>query len=181
VAADVEVAPDQVDAVAVKILDAAMERVNAVLVARGGGLRRAEAPPAPAPAAVARRVLGERQGAAIGRQRGQERQQQAVQVEQLAQGIFQGSAPMTGVQFTPDQARAAAAQAVHMTSKGADAGAATVAAMENVLAAMQQLGRRLDGIEMRADAAGARAQQVGRQQAKMRWQAPPPWNTIGGG
>jgi hypothetical protein len=162
--------PEIVADVAARIIAEQLGRVRAEQVAKGGVKPQ-----------TARVILGERQAKAVGQQRGRERQQQGVVVEQLAGQIFQESAPMTGVQFTPEQARTAAQQAVTMTNRGANATQATIGAMQNVLNAMQQLGRRLDGLEMQAHAAGARAQQVGHQQAKQRWQQPPPWNTIGGG
>jgi hypothetical protein len=162
--------PEIVADVSAKIIAEQLGRVRAEQVAKGGVKPQ-----------TARVILGERQAKAVGQQRGRERQQQGVVVEQLAGQIFQESAPMTGVQFTPEQARTAAQQAVTMTNRGANATEATIGAMQNVLNAMQQLGQRLDGLEMQANMAGARAQQVGHQQAKHRWQKPAPWNTIPGG
>jgi hypothetical protein len=169
-AAEARVAPDLADDVAAKLIGEELGKVRAQQVDRGGVKPQ-----------TARAMLGQRQAQAVGRQRGQERQQQGIAVEQLAGQIFQESAPMTGVQFTPEQARTAAQQAVSMTNRGANATQATVGAMQNVINAMLQLGRRLDGLEMQAHMAGARAQQVGHQQAKHRWQQPAPWNTIPGG
>ncbi len=81
--------------------------------------------------------------------------------ESRARQIFQQSQALTGVQFTPEQSRAAAAESIKLQAKGVGVNQATLTAMGETIQAMRQL-------MIRVNQQGAQAAQHGRDAQQLR-------------